>query len=41
MSAVFLAYAAVSRRLQGTSLTAPIVFVGAGLLFGEEGFGWL
>jgi NhaP-type Na+/H+ or K+/H+ antiporter len=41
ISAVFLAYAAVSRRLQGTSLTAPIVFVGAGLLFGEEGFGWL
>lgn len=41
MAAVFLAYAAVSRRLQGTSLTAPIVFVGAGLLFGEQGLGWL
>src|SRR4051794_25237188 len=41
IAAVFLAYASVSRRLRPTSITAPIVFVGAGLLFGPEGLGWL
>jgi sodium/hydrogen antiporter len=41
VSAVFLGYAAISRRLHGTSLTAPIVFVGAGLLFGPHALGWL
>ena len=41
IAAVFLGYAAVSRRLHGTSLTAPIVFVGAGLLFGPQALGWL
>jgi NhaP-type Na+/H+ or K+/H+ antiporter len=41
VAAVFLGYAAMSRRVQGTSLTAPIVFVGAGLLFGPQGVGWL
>jgi NhaP-type Na+/H+ or K+/H+ antiporter len=41
IATVFLAYAAVSRRLQGTSITAPIVFVGAGFLLGSEGLGWL
>jgi NhaP-type Na+/H+ or K+/H+ antiporter len=41
VTAVFLAYAAVSRRVRGTSVTAPIVFVGAGLLFGPEGVGWI
>jgi NhaP-type Na+/H+ or K+/H+ antiporter len=41
ISAVFLVYAAVSRRLDGTSLTAPIVFVGAGFVFGPEGLDWL
>ena len=41
VAAVFLGYAAVSRRLHGTSLTAPIVFVGAGLLFGPQALGWL
>jgi sodium/hydrogen antiporter len=41
IAAVFLAYAAFSRRLDGTSLTAGIVFVGAGFLFGSEGLGWL
>ncbi len=40
-SAVFLAYAALSGRLHGTPITAPIVFVGAGFLFGPEGLGWL
>ena len=41
VAAVFLVYAALSRRLQGTSITAPIVFVVAGFLFGAEGLGWL
>ena len=41
VAAVFLAYAALSRRLRGTSITAAIVFVGAGFLFGSEGLGWL
>ena len=41
VAAVFLVYAALSRRLQGTSVTAPIVFVVAGFLFGAEGLGWL
>jgi NhaP-type Na+/H+ or K+/H+ antiporter len=41
ISSVFLVYAAISRRVAGTSLTAPIVFVGAGFLFGPEGLGWL
>ena len=41
VAAVFLAYAALSRRLRGTSITAAIVFVAAGFLFGSEGLGWL
>ena len=41
VAAVFLAYAALSRRLHGTSITAPIVFVVAGFVFGTEGLGWL
>ena len=41
IAAVFLGYAALSQRLDGTSITAPMVFVGAGLLFGLEGLGWL
>jgi NhaP-type Na+/H+ or K+/H+ antiporter len=41
VTAVFLAYATVSRRLRGTSITAPIVFVGAGFLFGPQGFNWI
>jgi NhaP-type Na+/H+ or K+/H+ antiporter len=41
VSAVFLLYAALSRRLRGTSITAPMVFVGAGFLLGPEGLDWL
>ncbi len=41
IAGIFLAYAAVSRRIQGTSLTAAIVFVGAGFVVGSEGLGWL
>jgi NhaP-type Na+/H+ or K+/H+ antiporter len=41
VAAVFLAFAVASRRLDGTSITAAMVFVGAGFLFGDQGFGWL
>ena len=41
VAAIILAYAAVSRRLDGTSITAPIVFVTAGLVFGVQGLDWL
>jgi NhaP-type Na+/H+ or K+/H+ antiporter len=41
VAGIFLLYAAVSRRLRGTSITAPIVFVGAGFVVGAEGLGWL
>jgi NhaP-type Na+/H+ or K+/H+ antiporter len=41
VAAIFLVYATLSRRLNGTSITAPIVFVGAGFVFGAEGLGWL
>src|SRR3954452_22120342 len=41
IAAVFLAYATVSRRLDGTSVTAAMVFVGAGFLLGPEGLDWL
>ena len=41
VAAIFLVYALLSRRLRGTSITAPIVFVGAGFLFGAEWLGWL
>jgi NhaP-type Na+/H+ or K+/H+ antiporter len=39
VSVVLLAYAAVSRRLDGTSITAPIVFTGAGLIAGGRAAG--
>ena len=41
ISALVLGYAVLSRRLEQTVLTAPILFVGAGLLVGNEGLGWL
>jgi NhaP-type Na+/H+ or K+/H+ antiporter len=40
-AAVFLVYALVSKRLDGTAITAAIIFVGAGFVFGVEGLGWL
>ncbi len=40
-AAVFLIYAALSGRLSGTVLTAPMLFVGAGFAFGSQGLGWL
>jgi sodium/hydrogen antiporter len=41
IAALVLGYAALSRRLERTVLTAPILFVGAGLLVGGDGLGWL
>jgi sodium/hydrogen antiporter len=39
VAAVLLAFAAVSGRLEGTWLTAPMVFTGAGLVLGVEALG--
>jgi sodium/hydrogen antiporter len=39
LALVLLGFAAVSARLDGTSLTAPMVFTAAGLVVGIEGFG--
>ena len=41
VAAIFLLYAALSHRLEGTSITAPMVFVGTGFLVGTAGLGWL
>ncbi len=41
IAALVLGHAGVSRRLERTVLTAPMLFVGAGLLFGTEALGWL
>ena len=38
---LFLAYSLVSGRLEGTVLTAPLLFVGFGLLAGPGGFGFV
>jgi NhaP-type Na+/H+ or K+/H+ antiporter len=40
-AAVIAGYAALSRRLANTPITAAIVFVAAGFLLGGEGLGWL
>src|SRR5215472_7598230 len=39
IAVVILAFAAVSRRLEGTSITAPMVFTGAGLVLGAKAAG--
>ena len=36
-----LAYAAVSRRLSGSVITAAMVFVAGGMLVSDEALGWL
>lgn len=41
LGAVVIAFALVSGRLEGTSLTGPMVFVGAGVLLGPEALGLL
>jgi NhaP-type Na+/H+ or K+/H+ antiporter len=38
---VVISYAGISRRLEGTPVSAPIFFLSAGLLLGSEGFGWI
>jgi hypothetical protein len=38
VAALVLGYGLVSRRLATTPITGPIVFVGAGMLFGVGGF---
>src|SRR5215216_5021485 len=39
LAAVVFAFGLVSRRLEGTALTAPIMFVVAGFVFGPWGLG--
>jgi NhaP-type Na+/H+ or K+/H+ antiporter len=39
IAVIILAFAAVSRRLEGTSITAPMVFMGAGLVLGAKAAG--
>jgi sodium/hydrogen antiporter len=39
IAVIVLAFAAVSRRLDGTSITAPMVFTGAGLVLGAKAAG--
>ena len=41
LALVLLGYAAISRRVQGTIVTAPIVFVAAGFLASDACFGVL
>jgi sodium/hydrogen antiporter len=41
VAALVLVYAGLSRRLDRTALTGPILFVGAGLVVGAEGLGWV
>src|SRR5829696_6599377 len=39
LASVVFAFGLVSRRLEGTVITAPIVFVAAGMVVGPAGFG--
>jgi sodium/hydrogen antiporter len=41
LSVLVLGYAAVSRRLAGSVVTAPMVFVAGGLVVSSQAFGWL
>ncbi|GAB3488486.1 cation:proton antiporter [Amycolatopsis cihanbeyliensis] len=41
LAALLLGYGLVSGRLHGTAITAPMVFVTAGLVLGQGGLGWL
>jgi len=41
LALLVLAYAAVSRRLSGTAVTAAMVFVAGGILASDEVLGWL
>ena len=39
LAAVVFAFGLISRRLEGTIITAPLLFVAAGVVFGPAGFG--
>lgn len=39
LASVIFVFGLVSRRLEGTILTAPLVFVAAGVILGPAGFG--
>jgi hypothetical protein len=39
LATVVFAFGLVSRRLEGTVLTAPLVFVAAGVILGPAGLG--
>ena len=41
IAALVLGYAGLSRRLERTVITAPMLFVAVGLLVGTEVLGWL
>jgi sodium/hydrogen antiporter len=41
VAGAFLMFAALSRRLDGTPLTAAMLFVGVGFVLGDEGLGWV
>jgi len=41
VAGVVLVYALLSRRLDGTPITAAIFFLSVGLLFGSKGLGWI
>ena len=41
VAVIVVAYALVSRRLDHTPVTAAIVFLSAGLIFGSKGLGWI
>ncbi|UGY91233.1 cation:proton antiporter [Streptomyces gobiensis] len=41
LAGLLLGFGLVSGRVRGTSLTAPMVFVAAGLVLGPQGAGWL
>ena len=41
VAAAFLFYAVLSRRLDGTPLTAAMIFVGVGFVLSNEGLDWL
>jgi sodium/hydrogen antiporter len=41
IAAILLLYAAISRRLHGTPITAAMVFLVGGFLAGAQGLGWL
>ncbi len=41
LAGILVAYAGLSRALDGTPVSAPIFFLSAGLAFGNKGLGWI